>query len=305
MASGNRRLRSGSARRLSVAAVLLAMLAGASFGALTVAVQWGIRRNGDPHVGALVAAAVGAAASAAVAAPSAVVEGVPIGTLLPFFGAGLIAPGASQILLTLAVGHAGSSRAAILMGTAPLLSIVIALMLLGESFRPLLVVGTVLIVLGSVTLAGERTRPELRGRGFALAILCAALFAARDNVLRWAARNEHPPPPVAATASLLAAAALILVYLALMHRDHLRTRLRQAVPAFAPAGIAIALGYNALLAALDRGRVSVVSPLTATGSLWAVLLAALVIGRREYIGRRVTIAALLVVAGGAIIGLAR
>ena len=289
-----------------MAAVLLAMLAAVSFGALTVAVQWGMRRGGDPHVGALVAATVGAAASAAVAAPSAVVEGVHIDELLPFFGAGLIAPGASQILMTLAVRHAGSSRAAILMGTAPLLSIVIALMLLDESFRPLLVAGTALIVLGSITVAGERTGPEhLRARGFVLAILCAALFAARDNVIRWAARNEHPPPLVAAAASLLAAAALILVYLALMHRDHLRTRLRQAVPAFVPAGIAIALGYDALLAALERGRVSVVSPLNATGSLWAVLFAALVIGRREYIGRRVTIAALLVVAGGAIIGLAR
>jgi uncharacterized membrane protein len=305
MASGNRRLRSGSARRLSVATVLLAMLAGASFGALTVAVQWGIRRSGDSHVGGLVAAAVGAAASAAVAAPSAVVEGVPVGTLLPFFGAGLIAPGASQILLTLAVGHSGSSRAAILMGTAPLISIVIALTLLDESFRPLLVVGTVLIVLGSVTLAGERTRPELRGRGWVLAILCAALFAARDNVVRGAARNEHPPALVTATASLVAAAALILVYLALVHRDQLRTRLRPAVPAFAPAGIAMALGYDALLAALDRGRVSVVSPLNATGSLWAVLFAALVIGRRERIGPRVAVAALLVVAGGAVIGMVR
>jgi uncharacterized membrane protein len=303
MASGNRRLRSGSARRLSVATVLLAMLAGASFGALTVAVQWGIRRSGDSHVGGLVAAAVGAAASAAVAAPSAVVEGVPVGTLLPFFGAGLIAPGASQILLTLAVGHSGSSRAAILMGTAPLISIVIALTLLDESFRPLL--GTVLIVLGSVTLAGERTRPELRGRGWVLAILCAALFAARDNVVRGAARNEHPPALVTATASLVAAAALILVYLALVHRDQLRTRLRPAVPAFAPAGIAMALGYDALLAALDRGRVSVVSPLNATGSLWAVLFAALVIGRRERIGLRVAVAALLVVAGGAVIGMVR
>jgi drug/metabolite transporter (DMT)-like permease len=171
-------------------------------------------------------------------------------------------------------------------------------MLLDESFRPLLLAGTVLIVLGSVTLAGERIRPEhLRARGFVLATLCAALFAARDNLIRLAARNEHPPPLVAATASLLAAAALILVYLALIHRDQLRTSLRQAVPAFAPAGIAIALGYDALLAALDRGRVSVVSPLNATGSLWAVLFAALVIGRSEYIGRRVTSAALLVVAG--------
>lgn len=74
------------------------------------------------------------------------------------------------------------------------------------------------------------------------------------------------------------------------------------MPAFAPAGLALALGYDALLAAFDRGRVSVVSPLNATGSLWAVLLSALVVGRSEAIGRRTVLAALLVVVGGALIG---
>jgi uncharacterized membrane protein len=74
------------------------------------------------------------------------------------------------------------------------------------------------------------------------------------------------------------------------------------LPAFAPAGLALALGYDALLAAFDRGRVSVVSPLNATGSLWAVLLSALVVGRSEAIGRRTVLAALLVVVGGALIG---
>jgi drug/metabolite transporter (DMT)-like permease len=289
-----------------MAAVLLSTLAGACFGAVTVAVQWGLRRGGGPYVGTFVVAAVGTAVSAAVAAPSAVIEGVRFGELWPFLGAGLIAPGASQILLTLAVRHAGSSRPAILMGTAPLISIVIALVLLDEAFRPLLVAGTALIVLGSVTLAAERARPEyFRARGLVLAIMCAALFAARDNGIRWAARKDHPPPLVAATASLFAATMLIAVYLALAHRHQLCARLREAIPAFAPAGITIAAGYDALLAALDRGRVSVVSPLNATGSLWAVLLAAIVIGRRERIRQRMAIAALLIVAGGAVIGVVR
>jgi len=289
-----------------VAAVLLAALAGVTFGALAVAVRWGIRYGADPEVGALVAAAVGVVASATVAAPSAVADGADIGELWPFFAAGLIAPGASQIFLTLAVRHAGASRAAIFMGTAPLMSILIALTLLGEPFRPLLVVGTVLIVLGGVALAGERTRPEhVRVRGAALARVCAALFAARDNIVRWAARDEHPAPLVAATTSLLAAAAFILVYLALLRRDRLWTHLPRAVPAFAPAGLALALGYDALLAAFDRGRVSVVSPLNATGSLWALLLAALVIGRSEGIGRRTVLAAVLIVGGGALIGALR
>lgn len=288
-----------------MAAVLLAALAGASFGALTVAVRWGIRRRGDPDVGALVAATVGVFSSAIVAAPSAA-RGVDLGELWPFLAAGLIAPGASQIFLTRAVRHAGPSRAAIFMGTAPLVSILIALTLLHEPFRPLLGVGTVLIVLGGVALARDRTQREpFIARGATLALLCAALFAARDNMVRWAARDEHPPPLVAATTSLLAATAVILAYLALFRRDSLRAHLPRAVPAFAPAGLALALGYDTLLAALDRGRVSVVSPLNATGSLWALPLAALVIGRSESIGRRTVIAAVLIVAGGALVGALR
>jgi drug/metabolite transporter (DMT)-like permease len=164
----------------------------------------------------------------------------------------------------------------------------------------------VLIVLASLALAIERTRPQhFRARGAVFALVCAVLFASRDNVIRWAARDAHPPPLLAAAASLLAGTVFILVYLALVHRDRFRHRLLRGVPAFAPAGLALALGYGALLTALDRGGVSVVSPLHATGSIWALLLTALVIGRQEGIGRRLVVAALLIVAGGALIGALR
>ena len=69
-----------------------------------------------------------------------------------------------------------------------------------------------------------------------------------------------------------------------------------------PAGLVLALGYGALLEAFDRGRVTVVAPLTATGSLWAVLFAALVVGRSELIGRRTIASGLLVVSGAVLIG---
>jgi drug/metabolite transporter (DMT)-like permease len=287
-------------------AVLLAAIAGASFGALTVAVRWGLHRSADAEVGALAATAVGVAASAAMAAPSAASYRFDVAALWPFVAAGAIAPGASQIALTLAVRHAGASRTAIFMGTAPLVSIVVAWTLLDEPFRPALVVATVLIVLGSGILASERTRPaHFRVGGALLALLCAVLFAARDNIVRWAALDEHPPPLVAATTSLIAAAAVIAVYLALVRPSRLRRHLLQAVPVFAPAGLALALGYGTLLAALDRGRVSIVSPLNATGSLWAVFLAAIVIGRTERIGRATVLAALIVVAGGILVGALR
>lgn len=289
-----------------MAAVLLGALAGAAFGALAVAVRMGLRRGADPEVGALVAAAVAFVVSGIVATPSAAAEGIDAGDLWPFFVAGLIVPGASQIFFVLAVRHAGPTRAAILIGAAPLASIVIALALLDEPFEPLLVVGTVLIVLGGAALAGERARPaDFRVLGVGLALLCAVLFACRDNVVRWAAREEHPPPLVAATTSLLAASLVLLLYLVFVRRGRLREHVRRAGPAFVPAGLALTVGYDALLAAFDRGRVSVVAPLNATQSLWAVLFAALLIGRSEMIGRRTVLAGLLVVAGGALIGAVR
>ena len=79
-----------------------------------------------------------------------------------------------------------------------------------------------------------------------------------------------------------------------------------ALIAYAPAGIALGLGYVFLLAAFDHGRVSIVAPLNATQSLWAVVFAAVLIGRHhEGIGRRLVVAGPLVVAGSAVIGIVR
>ena len=77
------------------------------------------------------------------------------------------------------------------------------------------------------------------------------------------------------------------------------------VTAFVPAGILFGLSYLCLFEAYYRGRVSVVSPLVATESLWGVALAALLFRGTEGVGRRLVAGALLVVAGGALIGASR
>ena len=51
-----------------------------------------------------------------------------------------------------------------------------------------------------------------------------------------------------------------------------------------------------------RGRVSVVAPLVATESLWGVAFSALLLRRSELVGRRLVLGALLIVAGGVVIG---
>jgi uncharacterized membrane protein len=92
----------------------------------------------------------------------------------------------------------------------------------------------------------------------------------------------------------------------LRRREALHPYLRAALPAFAFAGVILGLAYSSLLEAFDRGRVSIVAPLNATQSLWAVFFAALLVGRHsERIGTRLVCAGVLVVAGGAVIGIVR
>ena len=69
-----------------------------------------------------------------------------------------------------------------------------------------------------------------------------------------------------------------------------------------PAGLCFGLSYVCLFEAYFRGRVSVVSPLVATESLWGVALSALAFRQAEGVGRRLALGAALVVAGGALIG---
>lgn len=286
-------------------AVFFAALSGALFGVLALTVRAGLQRGADPEAGALVVTGLGFVVGAVLAIPE-LAGGVQLSDLWPFLLVGAIVPGMSQILFILAVRDAGPSRAAILIGTAPLISVLIALLVLDEPFRPLLLVGTALIVAGGAVLARERARPvHFRVVGAVLALTCAGLFAARDNAVRFVARDANPPALAASAASLLAAAAIALLYLLLVRRAGLPGKLRSALPAFAAAGITLGLGYASLVEAFGHGRVSVVAPLNATQSLWAVLLAAVLVGKSERIGRRTVLAGVLVLAGGVMISVLR
>jgi drug/metabolite transporter (DMT)-like permease len=273
-------------------AVLLAICSAALFGGMTVGIRLGLR--GLPDAAGATLATLLAALAVAVAAACIRhdVHGV-----WPFLLAGLLAPGGSQILFTLAVREIGASRTSVTVGAAPLVAVAIALVFLGEPLRAPLVAGAVAIVGGGVLLAAERDRPgHLRARGLLYAGLAATLFATRDNVVR--ALHAHAKPETAAAATLVAGAVTAAIW---TRRAPSGAELRR----LAPAGIMFGLSYVLLFEAYWRGRVTVVSPLVATESLWGVTLSALLIRHTEGMGRRLALGAVLVVVGGAVIGAAR
>jgi drug/metabolite transporter (DMT)-like permease len=234
--------------------------------------------------------------------PFALVQGGLTTSVWPFLLAGMLGPGVSQYLFTFAVREAGAARTSVVIGTAPLFSIVIAVVLLGEPLETALVVGAVLIVAGGSLLVSERGRPaHVRARGLALALAATIIFAARDNLVRWLSIDTGVSPGVAALATLTAGA-LVMTMFVMIARAPLRAHDARA---FAPAGVVFGLSYVCLFEAYYRGLVTIVSPLVATESLWGVLLAALVLGRSERVGTRLVAGAVFVVAGGVLIGIYR
>jgi len=84
-----------------------------------------------------------------------------------------------------------------------------------------------------------------------------------------------------------------------------RVPTRQVLLRMTPAGLCFGFSYVCLFEAFWRGRVTVVSPLVATESLWGVALSAVLFRGSERVGLRLGIGAVLVVAGGALIGIYR
>ena len=214
----------------------------------------------------------------------------------------MLGPGISQILFTLAIRDAGPSRTSVTVGTAPLFAVAIALTLLGEPAKAGVLVGALLIVVGGIVLVHEPGRPEhVKWIGLAFALGATIVFAVRDNIVRHLALDTDVEPALAAASTLAAAAVTVSVWL-LVTRRRLPMR---GLRAFVPAGILFGLSYVCLFEAYYRGRVSVVSPLVATESLWGVGISALLLRRHELVGPRLAAGAALVVAGGALIGVFR
>jgi drug/metabolite transporter (DMT)-like permease len=278
-----------------VDAVVLALASAALFGSMTVALRFALAREPDAEAGAVLTIA----AALLVTLPFVAAGEIDLAGTWPFLLAGVLGPGCSQLLFTLAVRDAGPSRTSVTVGTAPLFSVAIALVLLNEPAKAGVIAGAILIVTGGIVLVREPGRPEhVKWIGLAYALAATIIFAVRDNLVRHLSLDTGVEPALAAASTLFAGGVTVAVWLVVSRRRLPTTGFR----AFVPAGVLFGLSYICLFEAYYRGRVSVVSPLVATESLWGVALSALLLRRHELVGPRLFGGAALVVAGGVLIG---
>jgi drug/metabolite transporter (DMT)-like permease len=286
-----------------VLAFVLAAVSAVLFGAMAVAIRASFRPGSDPEAVSLGTTAGALVVCLVLAAPF--LGGLTWHGVWPFLVAGLVAPGLSQVLFVRAIGAIGASRTAILVGVSPLLSALFAISLLGEPVRAGLVLGTLAIVGGALALVSTRSAAaRLTAAGATAGVLAASLISTRDNFVRWADTGNDVPGVVAATGCLVSATALIAALLLVRRRPLLPASLPALRP-LAAAALLFGLAYGAVFVAFDHGRVTVVAPLYATESLWAVVWSALLLKRAEGVGLRLVLAAALMVAGGVLIGVSR
>lgn len=287
-----------------MAAILLALGSALLFGAMTVALRVALRGHPEPDVGAVASTVVAVlVAGIAAALEPGTGELARPRELAVFALAGLLAPGVSQIFFVLAVRDAGASRTAVVVGSAPLFGATLAILLLDEPFEWPLALGAVLIVAAGLLLVGEGRPTTFRLAGVGFALTATVMFSTRDIVVRWYSEEASLGSVEAAAAALAAGALVMLAWAAVVRRGTLVAALASpALLRFLPAGVLFGLSYVLLFEAYYRGKVTVVSPLVATESLWGVLLAALLLRRSELVGPRLLLGAALVVAGGALIG---
>ena len=281
-------------------AIVLAGLSAFLFGAMTVLVRIALGTGVRAEAGTLLTIVPACTVTAVAAAARGDWD---LASAWPFLLAGLLAPGIAQLLFTFGVRDAGASRTSVTVGTAPLFAVATALVFLDEPLVAGLVAGAALIVTGGILLASDRARPEHFKRiGLVYALVGTVAFATRDTIVRWLGTDvTDVDPELAAFAAMLMGTSVSLAFV-LLTRAPLS---RRAAVAFLPAGICYGLSYVFLFEAFFRGRVSIVSPMVATESLWGVTLSWIVLRKSENVGLRLFAGAAFVVAGGVLIGVYR
>jgi uncharacterized membrane protein len=215
---------------------------------------------------------------------------------VPYFVfSGVVGTAGGRLFRVLAIQKVGAPVAAAVNNLAPLVATGLAIVLLGEHVTPLILGGTLVIVLGTVLLSLSGRYVGFRPRHLVYPFIAASCFGTVAIVRKLGLSTAGPlfDAAINVTAALLASTTFVA---ASGNLGSLRCD-RGSLLWFVAGGIAENTGVFLILLALGFGDVSVVIPLAGTAPLFVLLIAYLFPSQSNRLNWRVVLGAILIVLG--------
>ena len=214
---------------------------------------------------------------------------------LAFLAAGLSSPALSLLFLYRSFQRIGVASTSPIANIHPIFGAFWAFVVLGE--RPPAVVWLgILVVAGGVFWMTSGGSPLARGRALLLPFTSAAFFGLA-HTFRKLGLGEMESLVFGGFLQSVSACALGPLFLKASTGWSPFVFNKASLGSFILAGLAMAAAQLTMMAALSMGEVSRVSPLVATAPLFVLLLAPLILGRRERITSRIVFGAFFIVVG--------
>ncbi len=222
--------------------------------------------------------------------------GHPSAISLAFFvAAGLIGTAAGRLLRFFSIELVGASISAALINLSPLVSTAVAIVVLGEQVTLPILLGTVIIVLGSVLLSAGGRSIGVRPAQLVLPLLSAACFGV-VAVLRKIGLGGAGAI-VGSAANVTTALVAFTVFLLASGQGGAMACRGRSLAYFAVAGLAENLSVFLVVVGLSMGAVSVVTPLVSTAPIFVLLLSPFFLRGIELLNARLVVGTVLIVGG--------
>jgi drug/metabolite transporter, DME family len=222
--------------------------------------------------------------------------GVPsLAGLVYFALAGLIGTVGGRLLRFMAIDAVGASTASAVGSLNPLISTVLAIVFLGERVTASILLGTLVIVLGTTLLSSSGRGFVVRPGKLVLPLLSAACFGV-VAVLRKVGLDGVAPLPGFAI-NVTAAFVAFTAFLVASRQTGAMACRGWSLVYFAVAGVAENVGVLMLVLALSIGTVSVVAPLASVSPIFVLVLSFFFLRGLEILTARIVAGTVLIVIG--------
>ncbi len=228
----------------------------------------------------------------------------PSWELILFCTVGVLNSGVSRLLLYVAIRHLGANQAETLQSTTALFAFVFAVTLLHEGISIEVLVGGILIVIGSVIVEARLSADNRRGNptvGVVSALLSSLVFAFVLVLIKAGLVSGYSYISAAAISSIAALAFNTLLYNPKKLTSDLTTAPRSIIVSMVAASSLIALSQIFRFGAFSYASAVVVSAIISTSPALVVALNQAIANTSEIVKPRTLLSVGLVVVGGILV----